>query len=189
VRAQLPATPLSRRRLLAASGATLAAGSAVALAACGSSEDDDAGSPEEDATALNQVLAAQLALQTAISPAREAQAGSSLEPALVAFAQETDKLIQDLGDAIDTAGGTATTEASDAASQAESAVEGLRDETNAAILAATEAVADITNTDAIATVYRTAFTDAANLSVLDDVLGGDPAPEAFVGVAGAEGSS
>ena len=187
MRALPPANRLSRRRLLAASGATLAVGSSVVLAACGKSEDDE-GSPEENAEKLNKVLAAQLAVQEAIRPAVESQVKGSLEPALQALSEETDKLIQDLTDAIEASDGSPT-DAAVAGSEAESAIEGLRDQLNVAILTATEAVADISEPDAVATVYKAVFTDAANVSVLNDVLGEDPAPDAFVGVAGAEESS
>lgn len=54
------ARPLTRRRLLAASGATLAAGSAAVLAACGSEEEGP--SEAEVAAALNGMLAAEEAL-------------------------------------------------------------------------------------------------------------------------------
>jgi len=177
VAVQLP-TRLSRRRLFAASGATLAAGSAAALAACGTTEDEnESTSPAREAELLNEVLAQQLAV---IEVARFAAKGAPEEAA--AAAAELRELRVASTDALEGAiaelDGTPAGEAA-ASVEAESAVEGLARQLEAAIAASVDAIGEI-NPERRQPVQRAITEDAAALAVMRSTLGEEVAPDAFV---------
>lgn len=174
---QPTASPLSRRRLLALSGATLAAGSGTVLAACGAATDDEP-SDSEDAAALNGVLAQQLAvLETAQAASKGAPEQAAA--AITALEELRRSSIADLESAIADLGGTATREPAPQAAQAESAVEGLARQLDAAIAEQLAVIADL-SAERRAPVQRAITEDAATLAVLRDTLGEPPAPDAFV---------
>jgi hypothetical protein len=167
---------LSRRRLLAASGATLAAGAPVALAACGSDEDEDV-SPSREAELLNTVLAQQLAV---LDAAREASSNAP-RPAVATAARLTnlrDRSSQALESAISDLGGTPTPEPVELAA-AESPVEGLARQLETSIAASLEAIGEL-SPEQSGPVHDAIVEDAGALAELRVVLGEDPAPDAFV---------
>lgn len=179
---QPTASPLSRRRLLALSGATLAAGSATVLAACGAATDDEP-SDSEDAAALNRVLAQQLAV---LEAARAASKGAPEQAAgaIAALRNLRDRSTQELASAITDLSGTATREPAPQAVQAESAVEGLASQLDAAIAGQLAVIGELSS-DRRAPVQRAITEDAATLAILRATLGEPPAPDAFVfGTAG-----
>lgn len=169
---------ISRRRLLAASGATLAAGAPVALAACGAEEDEDV-SPEREAELLNVVLAQQLAL---VEAAREAMDIGQGEPqdaqAIFRYSTERQKSAQALERAISDLGGTPVTEPAELVG-AESAVEGLARQLEVAIAASLEAIGEL-SPEQRQPVHDAIVEDAGLLAEIRLVLGEDPAPDAFV---------
>jgi hypothetical protein len=167
---------ISRRRLLAASGATLAAGAPVALAACGSDEDEDVSS-EREAELLNSVLAQQLAVMDA---AREASSGAP-QAAVKAAAQLTnlrDRSSQALETAISDLGGAPTSEPAELAS-AESPVEGLARQLETSIAASLTAIGEL-SPEQSEPVHNAIVEDAGALAEVRIVLGEEPAPDAFV---------
>ena len=185
--ARTPASPLSRRRLLAVSGATLAAGSSAVLAACGAAADDEEASPEEDAAALNEILAQQLGVIEAVEAGLGALPTTVKQPV---FALRTERLrsSKDLAETIGELGGAATTEAAPQAAQAESAVEGVARQLEASIAGSLAAIGDLSS-ERRQPVARAIFEDAAVLAVLRSELGEDVAPDAFVfGAAAGEAS-
>ncbi len=170
---------LSRRRLLAASGATLAAGAPAALAACGTAtDDDDDVSPEREAELLNEVLAQQLGVQDALGLALGANAPQELrEPLgqLIDLREESglelEKVIRELGgepvDAgVEPIGG-------------ESPVEGVARQLETSIAASTEAIRELP-ADSRQSIHRAITEDAAVLAAIRSTLGEEPAPDAFV---------
>ena len=168
---------LTRRRLLAASGATLAAGAPAALAACGTVEEDEDVSPEEEAGLLNQVLPQQLAVIEAAKqaikagPADAVKVAKSLDEERLKSTQELEAEINDLG-------GTPASEAADLVG-AESAVEGLARQLEASIAATLEPLGEL-SPESRQPVHRAVVQDAAALAAVRDTLGEEPAPDAFV---------
>lgn len=171
---------------MAVSGATLAAGSTAVLAACGAAEEDER-SPEHDVELLNEVLAGQLALRDMV---RSLPAGAGpLALAVDELIGAVHGDIKSLKGAIGDLDGTPTDVPATRSGHYESGVEGLRDRLDRAVADAVAAVADLSTGELIATVYGIAFGDAAYATVMRDTLGEDPAPDAFVGVAGGEAGS
>lgn len=175
-------TLLSRRRLLTASGATLALGSAGVLAACGPPADErnEAG----DIDQLNEVLASQLALAALLKKTPGGAAAGPLALALTELSGDTDDGVAKLEDAIDQLGGNPTKTPGDRAAAAESAVESLRNQLQLALTDANSAVGELSTAELRDLVYDIVFTDAANAALMNDTLGDDVAPDAFVGVPG-----
>ena len=181
------ASPLSRRRALALSGAALAAGSSAVLAACGAATADEEASSEEQVAALDEVHAQQLAV---LDAARAATKGApeQASAAIVALRNLRDRSSQALEATIDDLGGSTTQEPADQAAQAESAVEGLAVQLEASIAATLSVIGDLA-ADQRQAVQRAITEDAATLAVLRAALGEDPAPDAFVLGPAGEGSS
>lgn len=170
---------LSRRRLLAASGAALAVGAPAALAACGTAEDEDEDvSPEREAELLNVVLAQQLAVVEALDQA-SSSAPNELRGSVVRLHRTRQQSSSGLEKTISDLGGTPTDQPAESASQAESAVEGLGDQLEASIAATLDAIGELLpNTRQ--PVHRAIAEDAAVLAAIRDTLGEEPAPDAFV---------
>lgn len=176
---------MSRRRLLAASGATLAAGSPVALAACGATEEDEEVSPDREAELLNAVLAQQLAVFEAVEAALRSAPSSVREAIFLAREGRRDS-IEELEATISELGATPASQPAASASQAESAVEGLGDQLEVAIAATVAAIGEL-SPERREAVYRAITEDAATLAAIRDTLGEEIAPDAFVlGPPGAE---
>lgn len=182
----LPTPPLSRRRLLALTGAGAAAGSSAFLAACGAAaEQEDEASPEEQATALNEVLAQQLAVRDAAKAVEALQRSGPPGPPEEAVAANAallnlrDRSIQELRKAISELGGNATKKPALRAAQAESPVEGLARQLDASLAACTRAIGQLAP-EQRQPVQRAVAEDAATLAVMRSVLDEDPAPDAFV---------
>ena len=168
---------ISRRRLLAASGATLAVGAPVALGACGAEEDEDV-SPEREAELLNVVLAQQLAVLEAARALSRADATAALGSALDELVRRRSDSSESLDAAITDLGGTPVSEPAELVG-AESAVEGLARQLEASIAAALEAIGEL-SPEQRTPVHDAIVEDAATLAELRVVLGEDPAPDAFV---------
>jgi hypothetical protein len=165
--------PITRRRLLASSGAGLAGtGAIAALSACGSEEEDP--SPERDVELLNAALAA----QTTVVSAYEFGGEQSLEPIRV-FAEDASNQVQQLTEAIETAGGTPA-EPDGNPPEAESAVEAATLALNDAIAAYHAAAGDLSTSELNGMVLEFITADAAQLAALRGELGEEQAPQAFV---------
>ena len=178
--ARPPTLPLSRRRLLAISGATAAAGSSAFLAACGAvAEDEEEATPEEQSAALNAVLAQQLAVFDAAAAVSGSAPPEEAEGASTALRNLRDRSIKELRAAIGELGGSATQEPAPQAAQAESPVEGLARQLDASLAACTRAIGDLA-ADRRQPVQRAIAEDAATLAVMRSVLGEDVATDAFV---------
>jgi hypothetical protein len=170
--------PLTRRRLLAASGATLAAGAPAALAACGDTEDEpEDASPARQAELLNAVRSQQLAVVDAAqqasgnAPAAAAGVATALRDLRERSSQALDGAVSDLegtptDDPVGLVGG-------------ESPVEGLALQLETSIAAGEEAIGQLPSEQRLP-VQRAIIEDAAALAALRVVLGEDPAPDAFV---------
>ncbi len=168
---------LSRRRLLAASGATLAAGAPAVLAACGSSDEDEDVTPAEEAELLNAVLAQQLAVASAAGEASKASPGE-VRQSIKLFARDRDSSAQALAVEVGDLGGTPTEEAVDLIG-AESAVEGLARQLETSIAASLAAIGELAP-ERRAPVHQAIVEDAALLAAIRSVLGEEIAPDSFV---------
>ncbi|CAN5205509.1 hypothetical protein BH24ACT23_BH24ACT23_12140 [soil metagenome] len=174
----LPALPrTTRRRFLASSGIALSA--PLALAACGAEEAGES-STAENAAALNQVLAAQLALEEALMPLGEQ--GSTVAgavPTVERLASEVGKSTAELEDFIAEAEGEPTQTADDVVA-AESPTEGLVRQLERAIATEIDAVRELSVNSYRQAVHGYVVENAAALAHLRSILGEDPAPDAFV---------
>jgi hypothetical protein len=169
---------ISRRRLLAASGATLAASAPVALAACGDTEEDDEDvSPARQAELLNAILAQQLAVSEAAghvsgnAPADAAAIAAALRNLRDRSEQELESTIEDLD-------GTPTTDAVGLAG-GESPTEGLARQLETSIAATLQAIGELPP-ERRQPIQQAITDDAAALAGLRSVLGEEIAPDAFV---------
>lgn len=165
---------LSRRGLLAASGASL---SALALAACGTAtQEEDEPSPEADAELLNELLAAEEALAGVYSAAPNL---SGAERKMVdRFALDNAANVRALRDAVTERGG-------EPASAAEGMVGGtgfgpLITAESRAIAAGIAAIGGLSEGSAKQLVQAIVMGHAARVAVLRSVEDGSPAPEPFV---------
>jgi hypothetical protein len=169
--------PITRRRLLATSGAGLAGTGAVTLlAACGTDEEEP--SAERDAELLNTALEAQATVAQLYSDTPASQEGSTAR-ALDTFSKEADDQLRRLRESIEGAGGTPSDTAADAP-QAESQLEALALALTTAIGAYNAAVGDLSSSSLRATVLELGVADAAQLAAIHGLLGEEQAPTAFV---------
>jgi hypothetical protein len=171
---------LSRRRLLAASGATLAAGAPAAFAACGTTEEEDEAdevSPAREAELLNAVIAQQLGVARAAAEALRAAPDEIKQP-IARLHDRRGRSVRDLNTTVTDLGGEPTAEATELVG-AESAVEGLARQLETSIGASLDAIGELTPEPRQA-VHRAITEDAATLAAIRDVLGEEPAPDAFV---------
>jgi hypothetical protein len=165
--------PITRRRLLAASGAGLAGtGAAAALSACGTEIEDP--SAERDVELLNAALAA----QSAVVSAFEIEDARLLGP-VQGFAEEASRQVQELGRAIEGAGGTAA-ETDESPPEAESPTEAAALALEDAIAAYHAAAGALSTAGLNRMVLEFIAADAAQLAALRGELGEDQAPEPFV---------
>ncbi len=177
--------PISRRHLLAVSGAGSAA---LALSACGAAAtgDPEETEPEREAEVLGEVLAAQLAVveagRLAIGNAPE-----GLDSAIESLSDARKASAEDLGAAVTKLGGSPSDAPADNVA-AESPVEALAGQLDAAIATSLDAIAEITTDAYRQLVHRGVTEDAAYRALIADTLGEEPAAEAFVG-AGKETAS
>lgn len=164
---------MSRRGMLAASGASL---SALALAACGAVQEEEEPSPEEDAELLNELLAAEEALGGVYSGAPDL---SGAERAMIdRFALDTAGNVRALRDAVTERGG-------EPAGPAEGMVGGtgfgpLITAENRAIGAGIAAIGGLSEGSAKQLVQAIVMSHAAHVAVLRNVEDGSPAPEPYV---------
>ncbi|HEY8465795.1 MAG TPA: hypothetical protein VIL04_03235 [Solirubrobacterales bacterium] len=171
--APAPARGVSRRGLLAASGASL---SALALAACGASQEEEEPSPEEDAARLNELLAAEELLDGIY---RNAPRSSGAERRMIdSFAFAAARNVLTLREAVTERGG-------EPAGPEEGMVggTGLRPliiGENRAIAAGISAIGGLTEPEAKRLVQGIVTGHAARVAVLRSIEEGDPAPEAYV---------
>ncbi len=170
--------PITRRRLLVASSATLAAGAPLALAACERSDDDDVSSPAREAQLLDEVLAGQLAVLAAIEPTANSapQPAATILPELEALRRDS---VAALGAYITELDEVPTDEPA-ALVTAESPTEGAARQVEESIAVALAAIGELTSDPYRVAVHRAISEDAAALAVLRDVLGEDASPDAFV---------
>jgi hypothetical protein len=167
---------ITRRRLLAASGAGLAGGGAIAaLSACGDSVEEP--SAERDVELLNAALAAEATVAGMYEDLR-APAGPGAE-ALDVFAEQAAAQVERLTRAIEDAGGTPSEE-NGSPPEAESAVEALTLALNPAIAAYHEAAGGLSTPELNRLVLELMAADAAQLAALRGILGEEQAPEPFV---------
>ena len=181
--------PLSRRRLLRVSAAGVAAGSGLLVAGCG----DDTKSPfaatapdesdDADVEILNFALDLELEAVAAYKAAAGALAGAALSAAKLFLEQEQEHA-DALAAAIKDADGTPNRpKRSYEFARLPSRPAALRfatDLENRAIAAYIDALPKLGRGDLRATVASILANEAQHLAVLRDVLGEDPAPDAFV---------
>jgi hypothetical protein len=168
------AVRITRRRMLAVSGA--AVGAPVFLAACGATtEADDDRSEGTDPDLLNAVLEQHLAVQDAAEAAGD---GPLPEVVETLTAARKDSVAQ-LESFITERDGDATTDAA-AASEAESATEALVLQLGESIEASLAAIGELSSPAYRQAVHRFITEDAAALAALRSETGGDVAPDAFV---------
>lgn len=161
---------VSRRGFLVLGG-TGAAG--AVLAACGSTEDRRA--EGDDAALLAAALTAETALEAAYAERRFSASGApsaAVRSALDAFRAASARRVEELAGLVEDAGGEpAGTEAG-----AADAIEGA----NAAIAAYREAAGPLPSEESRSTMIAFLTAVAAELAVMSDFAGDDPAPSAFV---------
>jgi len=166
----------NRRRLLAASGATLATGAPALLAACGS-EDEDEASPEQEVELLNEVLAVHLAVLEAAQQAEGSDGPlAAVVAALVTRREDSIGLLEAF---VAEAEGEPTDEPAEAA-QGESPAEALAVQLEDSIATALAAIGEISAAGYRQAIHRGVTEDAAALAALRSVVGGEVAPDAFV---------
>ena len=172
----MSAARISRRRMLAASGA--AVGAPALLAACGqTAESEDERSEEDDPELLNAILEQHLAVE---------KAAADLDLTEVLGPEDTDALVKARKDSIAQLeafiaerDGEAVTEPAKA-SEAESQAEGLALQLEDSIEASLTSIADLSSPAYRQAVHRFTTEDAAALAALRAQLGGEIAPDAFV---------
>jgi hypothetical protein len=170
--------PITRRRLIAASGAGLAAGGAAALSGCGGDPGEDP-SPQRDVELLQRALEAQAAVNDLYGLAGEQQLDEPVAEAMRQFEQQSSRHARQLARRIEEAGGTpADPDASPPV--AESVVEAIGIALEEAVAAGHRIVGTLSSPEARRTVYRMMSADAAQLAVVRGVLGEDQVPVAFV---------
>jgi hypothetical protein len=167
---------ITRRRLLAISGAGLAGGgAAAALAACGTEVEEP--STERDVELLNAALEAERAVAELYkSPASLSGAGAE---AANSFRAEAEDQVDELTEAIETAGGTPS-ETQPETPEAESVIEAGVLALENTIAAYHAAIGDLSTADLRAMVLGFVATNAAQMAALRGVLGEEQAPEPFV---------
>ena len=171
-------TLITRRSLLAASGTTLAAGTPLALAACGETEEETEDvSPARQAELMNQVLPQQLAVLD-IARTVPGNAPNAVDGVAAAEVNLRDRSTQALEAAITDLDGTPNETAADTVG-AESPTEGLARQLETSIAASQEAYAELPPEHRLP-ILRAIIEDAAALAALREVLGEEPAPDAFV---------
>jgi hypothetical protein len=170
--------PITRRRLIAASGGTVAAGGAVAvLSACGSSREEP--SDSRDVELLQPALDA----ETKVANLYRIAARQPLEPraldAVESFGKRANEQVGLLEDAITGAGGSPAPP-SGGNPAAENVLEALTLGLNDAIAAYNASVGGLSTPELRHTVFELMSTDAAQLAAIDGLLGSEQAPEPFV---------
>jgi hypothetical protein len=168
--------PITRRRLLATSGAGLAGTGAVTLlAACGTDEEEP--SAERDVELLNTALEAELAVADLYrSPPSLSMEGAE---AATSFGAEAKRQVQQLTEAIEAAGGTPS-ESAQEVPQAESVIEAGALALNSAIAAYHSAAGALSTPELNRMVIEFVTANAAEVAALRGVLGEDQAPQAFL---------
>lgn len=167
---------VSRRRLLAASGATLAAGAPAVLAACGTEDEEDV-SPEREAELLNDVLAQQLAVIAAVDPA-SSNAPGQLQPIFDRLNTIRQMSARVLENTIRDQDATPTDKPA-AAVGGESPTEGVARQLEHSIAGSLAAIGELTPQTRLP-VHQAIVEDAETLAAIRDTLGEEIAPDAFV---------
>jgi len=165
---------LTRRRMIAASGA--AVGAPLVLAACGDTADpDDDRSEDNDPDLLNAILEQHLAVEDLTKAAGD---GPLPDVTDELAAQRKDSISQ-LESFIADRDAEATTAAADAA-EAESATEALILQLEDSIAASLDSIGDLSSPTYRQAVHRFVTEDAAAVAALRSETGGEVAPDAFV---------
>jgi hypothetical protein len=169
---------LTRRRLLATSGATVAAGTSVAFAACGDTEEETEDvTPARQAELLNAILAQQLAVEEACEVAL-GNAPDELQGLISSLRDERRKSIDDLDSTITDLDGTPITDGVGLAG-GESPTEGLARQLETSIAATLQAIGELPP-ESRQPIQQAITDDAAVLAGIRSVLGEEVAPDAFV---------
>jgi hypothetical protein len=165
---------MTRRRMVAATGAAI--GAPLALSACGTESEEDLRSEANDPELIGTVLEQHLAV-TSILAALE-----GAEPVAVGAANALSDARKDSIpelEAILTEADAEIPEAVDTAS-AESAVEALKLQLEDSIEASLEVIGQISVPEHRQSIHRFVTEDAAALAAFRSVLGEEVAPDAFV---------
>jgi hypothetical protein len=171
--------PITRRRLVAASGAGLAAGGAAALiSACGGDGREEP-SAERDTELLQRPLAAEATLSDLYRRAQRQQLDQPVAEAVEAFGEQASRHERQLTRQIGNAGGTPAG-ADTSPPAAESVVEAIRLPLDDAITAAHGIVGDLSSPQARRTVYEVMTANAGQLAAIRGTLGEEQVPVAFV---------
>lgn len=169
--------PITRRRLLATTGAGIAGGGAAVLSACGSDADEP--SAERDV----ELLQAALDAEGAVARLYELAAGQRLDreaaDAVAAFGSQASAQLKRLTDAIESAGGEPAKPGGSPAA-AESVVEAIALALDEAIAAYHSAVGKLSTVELRRTAFELMNADAAQLAAIRGLLGEEQAPEPFV---------
>jgi hypothetical protein len=167
---------ITRRRLLASTGAGLAGAGAIGvLSACGSEEEEP--SAERDVELLNAALEAQRTVASMYEslPAAAGPGGLTLD----AFSETASAQVDELTTAIDDAGGSPS-DTEQNPPEAESATEALTLALNDAIVAYHAAAGDLSTPELNGMALEFIAADAAQFAALRGELGEEQAPVAFV---------
>jgi hypothetical protein len=171
--------PITRRRLIAASGATLAAGGAAAtLTACGGDGRTEP-SAERDIELLQRALDAQASVSDLYRVARRQALDPPVVNAIETFDRRSSRNQRQLALRIEDAGGTPA-EPDIRTPAAESVVEAIGIALDDAIAAEHGIVGHLSSPAARRTVYEAMTSDAAQLAAFRGILGEVQVPAAFV---------
>jgi hypothetical protein len=169
-----PGIAISRRALLAGGGGGIAA---AAVAACGTEAEDP--STTRDVELLGAAVAAERALTETYGFAADS-VGGSVAPALRQFAAASERRVEELTTLLEEQGGTADDVADNPPNDAESAVEAATLDLQDALAAYREAAGLLSEEAHRRTALGYMAEDAAELTLLQDVLGEPEAPQPFV---------
>ncbi len=167
---------MTRRRMVAVSGA--AVGAPLSLAACGTTSEEDDRSEANDPELLNAVLAQHLAV-VEVADTASSNAPEEVVPSLDRLRTLRERSAGELEAFISERDGDATTEPADRA-QAESPSEAVSLQLEDSIAESLEVIGDLSAPAYRQAVHRFITEDAAALAALRSQLGGDIAPDAFV---------
>lgn len=175
---------ISRRRMIAASGAAL--GAPLALAACGQTNDaDDDRSEDADPDLLNAILGQHLAVSQL-----SGEIDSAIDPGLdviTTLKEQRKDSVTELEAFIAERDGERVEEPAEPA-EAESPAEALSAQLEDSIAATLDVIGELSSPAYRQAAHRYVTEDAAALAALRSITGGEVAPEAFVLGTAAEGS-
>lgn len=171
--------PITRRRLIATTGAGLAAGgAAAALTACGGTGREEP-SAQRDVELLQRALDAEAIVSGLYRLAGRQRLDAPVSEAIDTFEAQSSRHRAQLTGRIEDAGGVPA-ESDARAPAAESVVEAIRIALDDAIAVTHEIVGGLSSPQARRTVYEVMTADAAQLAVFRGILGEGQVPVAFV---------